>query len=77
MAVDPTSVSHDHRLVYALFFGVQKDRGESMQRVFAINSKSAWLRLAGLFVPIALIGSCAIGPRVTRTSSDEAIDVSG
>lgn len=59
------------------FSASNKDRGESIQRVFAINSKSAWLRLAGLFVPIALIGSCAIGPRVTRTSSDEAIDVSG
>ena len=48
-----------------------------MKRVSRSNSKSAWLRLAGLLALTALIGGCASSPKVTRTSSDEVIDVSG
>jgi hypothetical protein len=48
-----------------------------MKRVLASNSESVWFRLAGLFALMVFIGGCASGPKVTRTSSDEVIDVSG
>ena len=48
-----------------------------MQRVLRSNPESAWLRLAGLIALMVLIGGCASSPKVTRTSSDEVIDVSG
>ena len=48
-----------------------------MQRVLRSNPESAWLRLAGLISLMVLIGGCASSPKVTRTSSDEVIDVSG
>jgi hypothetical protein len=48
-----------------------------MQRVLRSNPESGWLRLAGLIALMVLIGGCASSPKVTRTSSDEVIDVSG
>lgn len=48
-----------------------------MKSVLRSNPKSVWFRLAGLLALMVLIGGCASGPRVTRTSSDEVIDVSG
>lgn len=48
-----------------------------MQRVLRSNIESGWLRLAGLIALMVLIGGCASSPKVTRTSSDEVIDVSG
>ena len=48
-----------------------------MKSVLRSDPKSVWFRLAGLLVLMVLIGGCASGPRVTRTSSDEVIDVSG
>jgi uncharacterized protein (TIGR02722 family) len=41
------------------------------------RSASVWLRLTGLFAVVVLVGGCASRPQVTRTSSDEIIDVSG
>ena len=41
------------------------------------GSASVWLRLTGLFAVVVLVGGCASRPQVTRTSSDEMIDVSG
>jgi uncharacterized protein (TIGR02722 family) len=41
------------------------------------RSASVWLRLAGLFAVVVLVGGCASRPQVNRTSSDEMIDVSG
>jgi len=48
-----------------------------MKRVSRSDSKSARLQMAGLFALMILIGGCASTPKVTRTSSDEVIDVSG
>jgi uncharacterized protein (TIGR02722 family) len=51
-----------------------------MKRVQRSKSGSIWLRLAGIIALMALvggIGGCASSPKVTRTSSDEVIDVSG
>lgn len=48
-----------------------------MQRVLRSNPGSDWLRLAGLIALMVLIGGCASSPKVTRTSSDEVVDVSG
>ena len=48
-----------------------------MKRVLRSNSGSVWFGLAGLFALVVLIGGCASRPKVTRTSSDEVIDVSG
>lgn len=48
-----------------------------MQCVLRSNSESDWLRLTGLIALMVLIGGCASSPKVTRTSSDEVIDVSG
>jgi len=48
-----------------------------MMRVLGSTSGSVWFRLAGLFALLVLIGGCSSSPKVTRTSSDEVIDVSG
>lgn len=48
-----------------------------MKCVSRSDSKSARLQMAGLFALMILIGGCASTPKVTRTSSDEVIDVSG
>ena len=48
-----------------------------MKRVLRSNSRLARFRWAGLLALMVLIGGCASGPRVTRTSSGEVIDVSG
>ena len=48
-----------------------------MKRVSRSDSKSARLQMAGIFALMILIGGCASTPKVTRTSSDEVIDVSG
>jgi uncharacterized protein (TIGR02722 family) len=48
-----------------------------MKRVSRSDSKSARLQMAGIFALMILIGGCASTPKVTRTSSDEIIDVSG
>ncbi len=48
-----------------------------MMRVLGSTSGSVWFRLAGLFALLVLVGGCSTSPKVTRTSSDEVIDVSG
>jgi len=48
-----------------------------MMRVLRSTSGSVWFRLAGLFALLVLVGGCSTSPKVTRTSSDEVIDVSG
>ncbi len=44
---------------------------------FGSTSKSLWFRSVGLVFLVVLVGACASKPHVTRTASDEVIDVSG
>jgi uncharacterized protein (TIGR02722 family) len=48
-----------------------------MMRVLGSTSGSVWFRLAGFLALLVLIGGCSSSPKVTRTPSDEVIDVSG
>lgn len=48
-----------------------------MKRAFRSTPTSRWLHRLGPIALIVILGGCASGPRVTRTSSDEVIDVSG
>lgn len=48
-----------------------------MMHVLRSTSGSVWFRLAGFLALLVLIGGCSSSPKVTRTSSDEVIDVSG
>jgi uncharacterized protein (TIGR02722 family) len=48
-----------------------------MNRVFRSDSNSARFLLLGFSALMVLSAGCASGPKVTRTSSDEVVDVSG
>lgn len=41
------------------------------------NLPSIWLRRAGLLAVVVIFAACSSAPKVTRTSSDEVVDVSG
>lgn len=48
-----------------------------MKRVLRSDSKSTPFQRVGLFALMVLIAGCTSSPKVTRTSSDEVVDISG